>query len=111
MTMEKIAICHLNGRVAPRYDHTDEFLLVTIRNGKEIVERKIAGIVTAQSSDLAEQLHMLNITVLICGGVRLSLQNTLKKSGILLIDNVIGNVDDVLTWYMEGRLSAGDVVS
>jgi predicted Fe-Mo cluster-binding NifX family protein len=111
MTMEKIAICHLNGRVAPRYDHTDEFLLVTIRNGKEILERKITGFLAVRSSDLAEQLNILNVTVLICGGVRVALQNTLKKNGILLIDNVIGNVDDVLTWYMDGRLSAGDVVS
>lgn len=109
--MEKIAICHLNGRVAPRYDHTDEFLLVTIRNGKEILERKITGFLAVRSSDLAEQLNILNVTVLICGGVRVALQNTLKKNGILLIDNVIGNVDDVLTWYMDGRLSAGDVVS
>jgi predicted Fe-Mo cluster-binding NifX family protein len=111
MTMEKIAICHLNGRVAPRYDHTDEFLLVTIRNGKEILERKITGFLAVRSSELAEQLNILNVTVLICGGVRVALQNTLKKNGILLIDNVIGNVDDVLTWYMDGRLSAGDVVS
>lgn len=109
--MEKIAICHLNGRVAPRYDHTDEFLLVTIRNGKEIVGRKIAGIVAVPSSDLAEQLHILNVTVLICGGIRVALQNTLKKNGILLIDNVIGNMDDVLARYMDGHLSPGDVVS
>lgn len=110
--MEKVAICHLNGRVAPRYDLTDEFVIVTIRhNEKEIVDKKVTGIVALQTSELAEQLHNLNVTVLICGGVRVALQNTLKKNGILLIDNVIGNVDDVLTWYMEGRLSPGDVVS
>lgn len=109
--METIAVCHLNGRVAPRYDHTDEFLIVTIRDGKEIVKKKIAGIVVMQSSDLAAQLHSFNVTVLICGGVPVALQNSLRKNGILLIDNVIGNVDDVLAWYMEGNLSPGDVVS
>lgn len=109
--MEKIAICHLNGRVAPRYDRTDEFLLVTIRDGKEIVKKKIAGVVAMQSSDLAAQLHIFNVTVLICGGVPVALQNTLRKNGILLIDNVIGNVDDVLAGYMNGHLSPGDVVS
>jgi len=35
--MEKVAICYLNGRIAPRYDYTNEFLIVTIRDGKEIV--------------------------------------------------------------------------
>jgi predicted Fe-Mo cluster-binding NifX family protein len=109
--MEKIAICHLNGRVAPRYDRTDEFLFVTICDGKEIVKKKVAGVVAMQPTDFAAQLHLFNVTVLICGGVPVALQNTLRKNGILLIDNVIGNVEDVLAWYMEGRLSAGDVVS
>jgi predicted Fe-Mo cluster-binding NifX family protein len=109
--MENIAICHLNGRVAPRYDLTDEFLLITIRDKKEIVKKKIAGIIAMKSSDLAAQLHTFNVTVLICGGVPVALQNTLRKNGILLIDNVIGNVNDVLAWYMEGHLSSGDVVS
>jgi len=109
--MEKIAICYLSGRIAPRYDYTNEFLLVTIRDGKEIVEKKFTAIDAVRSSELAAQLHSLSVSVLICGGIRVALQNTLKKNEILLIDNVIGNVDDVLTCYMEGRLSPGDVLS
>lgn len=109
--MEKIAVCHLKGRVAPRYDLTQEFFIVTINKRKEIVERMVVGITEVEPLELAGEIQRLKVSALICGGVREDWRRTLKKNGILLIDNVIGKVEDVLNLYLKGELRRGDVVS
>jgi len=109
--MKTIAICHLKGRVAPRYDNTNEFLVVTVNERNDIVAEKIFTVAAVKPAEFADELHRLKVNVLICGGVQEDWQTVLRRNDILLIDNVIGNIDDILERYLQNQLRRGEVVS
>lgn len=104
----KIAVCQLNDRVAPRIDQCPELVLVTIDDPEAVREKKVFPIATLKPKEVADLLHRLNVKALICGGLKEDYQQALKKLDIQLIDNVIGDVEDVLTRYLEGRLYRGN---
>ncbi len=109
--MKKIAVCQLNGRVSPRFNHSAELLMVTVNHFRKIKERRVISTATLNPSELAALLVLNQVEILICGGVRKDCQQILRKRSIQLIDNVIGNVDDVLLSCIEGRLQPGDVIN
>jgi predicted Fe-Mo cluster-binding NifX family protein len=104
----KIAVCQLNDRVAPRLDQCPELVLVTMDDPEAVREKKVLPIATLKPKEVADLLGRLNVKTLICGGVKEDYQKALKKLDIQLIDNVIGDVEDVLTRYIEGRLYRGN---
>jgi len=109
--MRKIAVCQLRGRVSPRFNHSAELLMVTLNHSRVIEERRVISTATLNPSELTALLALHQVEILICGGVRKDCQQMLRKSSIRLIDNVIGNVDDVLLSCIEGRLHPGDVIN
>lgn len=109
--MKKIAVCQFNGRVSPRFNHSAEVVMVTMDHSGFIEKRQVIFTATLNPIDLAALLVLHQIETLICGGVRKDCQQILQKNNIELIDNVIGNVDDVLRLYREGNLRGGDVVN
>ena len=48
---------------------------------------------------------------MICGGAKKECQCHLQEHNIRFIDNVIGNVEDVIARYLEGALRSGDVIN
>jgi predicted Fe-Mo cluster-binding NifX family protein len=104
----KIAVCQLNDRVAPRLDQCPELVLVTMVDPGAVKEKKVFPITTLKPREVADLLSRLQVKTLICGGVREDYQQALKKLDIQLIDNVIGDVEDVLMRYVEGKLSRGN---
>ena len=52
----------------------------------------------------AERVKAMSLNVLICGGVSWPLEQALVSSGIQVIPDVCGNVDEVLRAYLAGRL-------
>ncbi len=109
--MKKIAICQFNGRVSPRFDHSAELVMVTMDHSGSIEKREVIFTAALNPGDLAALLALHRIETLICGGVRKDCQQMLRKNNIQLIDNVIGDVDDVLHLYQKGDLRRGDVVN
>lgn len=108
--MKTIAICHLRGRVAPRCDFTEEFLIVTFNNEGSIIEKKVLIAATLKPSELAKQLSHQYVEVLICGGVKEDWQEILRKNNIQVIDNVIGDVEKVFIRYTEDKLRPGNTI-
>jgi len=104
----KVAVCQLNERVAPRFDQSPELVLVTIESGGAVREKKVLPIGTLKPKEVADLLSRLDVQTLICGGVKEDSQQALKKSHIELIDNVIGNVEDILIRYSKGKLNPGN---
>jgi len=109
--MKKIAICQFNGRVSPRFNHSAEVVMVTMDHSGLVEKKQVIFTATLNPSDLATLLGLHQIETLICGGVKKDCQQILQKNNIELIDNVIGNVDDVLRLYQKGELHRGDVVN
>lgn len=104
----KVAVCQLNERVAPRFDQCPELVLVTLESAGAVKEKKILPIGTLKPNEVADLLNRLQVKTLICGGVKEDSQQALKNYGIHLIDNVIGNVEDILKRYSKGRLNPGN---
>jgi len=106
----KLAVCQLNERIAPRFDQCPELVLVTLDTSGAAKEKKVLPIANLKPQEVADLLSRLDVTTLICGGVKEESQQALKKFNIALIDNVIGDVQDVLIRYSKGKLSRGNTV-
>jgi len=104
----KVAVCQLDDRVAPRFDRCPEVLLVTIDSSGAFKEKRILPVDNLKPKEVADLLSRLHVNTLICGGVKEDSQQALKKSDIELIDNVIGNVGDILIRYSKGKLNPGN---
>jgi predicted Fe-Mo cluster-binding NifX family protein len=108
MIRGNIGVCQLNDRVAPRLDQCPELLLVTAEVPGAVKEKRVFPIATLKPREMADLLERLQVKTLICGGVREDYQQALKKLDIQLIDNVIGDVEDVLARYFKGKLNRGN---
>lgn len=104
----KVAVCQLNNRVAPRFDQCPELVLVTIDPSGAFREKRVLPVGTLKPKEVADLLTRLQVSTVICGGVKEDSQQALRKSAIELIDNVIGDVEDILKRYSEGKLNRGN---
>jgi len=109
--MKKVAVCQLNGRVAPRYDFAGELAVFTIDGGRTIVDKQVIPVHNMSSADLADLLNRLGVDLLICGGAKGESQLQLRRHHIRFIDNVIGSVDDALALHLAGVLRRGHVIN
>jgi len=106
----KIGICQFKDRVAPRYNHSTEIIIVTLNSKNKVREKKMITVGRLQPPGLTQLLANHNIKTLICGGIEEEYQQALKEKNVLLIGNIIGVVDKVLNRFIEGNLHEGDIV-
>jgi predicted Fe-Mo cluster-binding NifX family protein len=109
--MKKVAVCQLKGRIAPRYDFATEFAVFAIDGDGRIVERWTVHASDMNSAEQTVMLGRLGVELVICGGAKKECQCHLQEHNIRFIDNVIGNVEDVIARYLEGALRRGDVIN
>jgi len=105
----KLALCTHNSRIAPKYYDATALVLVTIHNGT-VEHRRDIAVETLTPDELCTLVRHMKVDVVICGGIRKDYQEKLKEASIELIYNVIGNVDDVVKKFLEGRLYTGEIV-
>ncbi len=102
----RIALCLLKDRIAPRYDRSERILLVTIHD-LERQERELVPVGRHKPEEVCKMLVDRNIGTLICGGVTDECRARLERSGIRILDNVIGSVDGVIAVFLGGHLVSG----
>jgi len=68
-------------------------------------------IASLKPSGLVELLKGMKVRLVICGGIKKEWQQMLKSNNIQFIENVIGNVDDVVKSYLDGTLHANTVIN
>jgi hypothetical protein len=83
-------------------------VLVTIDDDGRVQEKKVFPTETLKPKEVVDLLGRLEVTTLICGGVKEDSQQALRRVKIQFIDNIIGNVDDILIRYLEGKLKRGN---
>jgi hypothetical protein len=109
--MKRVDVCQLIGRIAPRYDFATEFAVFAIDNDGRVLERWTVSSSGMSSAEQTAMLSRLGVEVVICGGAKKECQCHMAEHNIGFIDNVIGNVDDVIACYLEGTLHCGDVIN
>ena len=100
----KVGIPTWNGRISPVFDVARRLLVADIEDGKEI-GREERAIEEMQPALRAKRLLDLGVSVLVCGAVSGSLEQMLLSSGVRVIPQICGLVEDVLQAFVADRLT------
>jgi predicted Fe-Mo cluster-binding NifX family protein len=101
----KIAIPLFNSRVSPRFDFAAKLLVVTIVDGK-ITDRQEFSLANLNPIKRTSLLHELRVQLMLCGGISCFAERFIKAYGIEVIPLVQGEVEEVLTLFVNGNLSS-----
>jgi predicted Fe-Mo cluster-binding NifX family protein len=100
----KIAIPKWHGRVSPVFDVASHVLIVEVVNGQE-KNRAQASLSTEDPLERAKSLAMLGVEILICSRVSITVEMALASQGIKVLQNICGEVEEVLEAYTDGSLN------
>ena len=103
----KIAIAHQNGQVADGNACT-EYLIVTVENGQP-TGKELAHASGTGSTAMLTFLGMMQVDVLICGALGVSMRNALEMIGILLVPGVTGPAEEAAAKFIVGESRATPV--
>jgi len=105
--MKRIAIPIFGDRISNRLDCSENILLVSIEEG-EIKKRETIRLLQTNQSVKLSTLVDLGMDVLICNGITKFYSRRLSESNIRIIPWISGEVEEVLGWYLEGKLISKD---
>lgn len=99
----KIAVTYENGNIFQHFGHTQEFKVYEVENGK-ILSSQVVDTNGQGHGALAGVLNVLQVDVLICGGIGGGAQAALADAGIRLYGGVSGNADAAVESLLAGTL-------
>ena len=102
----KIAIPRVGEAVAPRLEYSATVAIVTVENGR-VVDRLDFPIRSDESLDRIRLLRDQQVDIIICGGVQDVFEDMLRASGFEVISWVSGNIEDLLSLFLKGKLVTG----
>ncbi len=94
----KIAVTYENGQVFQHFGHTKQFKIYTAEDG-QIIAGNVINTLGSGHGALAGLLSMLNVDVLICGGIGGGAQ-----AGIRIFGGVSGDADKAAESFVQGTL-------
>jgi predicted Fe-Mo cluster-binding NifX family protein len=103
-TLMRVAIPQWQGRVSPVFDVAANLLLIEIDHRREIGRQEIA-LTTTDPTRRARQVAQLPADVLICGAISWPLELALRSSGVRVIPQICGQVDEVVRSFLLGDLA------
>ncbi len=99
----RVAVTYKDGQIFQHFGHTEQFKIYEVENGfvakSEVVDTNGSG-----HGALAELLSALKVETLICGGIGGGAKNALADAGIQLFGGCVGNADDAVNAFIEGKL-------
>lgn len=101
----KVAIPLFNSRVSPRFDFAAKLLVVTITDGK-ITDRQEFSLANLNPIKRTSLLCELRVQFMLCGGISCFAERCIKAHGIEVVPLVQGEVDEVLTLFINDNLSS-----
>jgi len=105
----KIAIPVFHTKISPRFDSTQEFILLEI-DQSGVVEREHLSTRGWPLAAKVKQLVKSGVDILICGGIdRESLQH-LSFNGLKVYSWVTGEVEDAITCFLDHGLESGIIL-
>ena len=100
----RIAIAHWQDHISPVLDVSDRLLLIDIEEGREL-KREDNVLNCRGPFERAREVYRLGVQVLLCGAVSRPLETALVSSGVRVIGFICGDLEDVLSAYLNGRLT------
>ena len=102
----KVAIPRFEEKVAPCFEYSATIAIFTIE-GKKIVEQIDFTLQSRNAFDRVRLLRDQGVDTLICGGVQDRFEDLIEATGIHILSWVSGDVEDLLTQFLGGTLTAG----
>ncbi|HPQ71590.1 MAG TPA: NifB/NifX family molybdenum-iron cluster-binding protein [bacterium] len=100
----RIAIATFQTRISPRFDCANTVWLVDLEGENEVARTELSLMQTPPPARAA-LLRSHDVAVLLCGGVRRCDYFDLLDQGIEVIAGLMGEAQDMLTAYRQGRLN------
>lgn len=100
----KIAIPESSGNVCTVLDFSKWLLVVEFKDSDELSRERIF-LKKRSLINIAEEIKMLDIQVIICGAVSNSLAKIISGYGIKIISQIKGKIEEVLKAYISGNLN------
>ena len=101
-----VALAHWQDRISPVFDVARNLLTVKVEDGRE-VRRDEMLLGEDDLLERASQVSRLGVDVLICGAISWPLEMALFAAGVGIVAQTCGNVEDVLTAFVTGKLTDG----
>ena len=99
----KIAVTYQNGQIFQHFGHTQQFKVYEVADNK-VLSAAVVDTGSSGHGTLAGVLNMLNVDVLICGGIGGGAQMALAQAGIRLFGGVSGDADAAVESLLAGTL-------
>jgi predicted Fe-Mo cluster-binding NifX family protein len=99
----KVAIPTWRDRVSPVFDVAQHLLLIELTDVAQ-VSRQEVWLHEAEPARRVRRLEDLHVQTLICCAVSQPLKAALVSTGIKVIDQVCGNVEEIVVAYRNGTL-------
>lgn len=105
----KIAIPVFQTKISPRFDSTQDFILLQIEQSNVMKREKLPTKGWPLSAKI-NQLVDLGVDTLICGGIDLESMQQLKYKGIKVYSWITGEVEDAVTRFLNQGLESGVIL-
>lgn len=102
----RIAVPTHEGRVSPVCDVARRFVIVETDGNREVARSEVV-LDPASVTDRARHITSLRWDVLICGAISRPLEAMLAASGMRVIANTCGPVQDVVAAFLSGDIARG----
>jgi predicted Fe-Mo cluster-binding NifX family protein len=99
----KIAIPIWEDKVSPVFDTALRLLVVEVK-GKKEASRFIYYIGDEDLTRRCQHIRTLNVDILICGAISYIFLKMLQSSGLEVIQQISGQVEEVLKAYLKGNI-------
>jgi predicted Fe-Mo cluster-binding NifX family protein len=105
----KIAIPVFQTKISPRFDSTQDFILLQIEQSN-VMKRDTLHTGGWSLSAKINQLVLLGVDTLICGGIDLASMQQLNFNGIKIYSWITGEVEDAVTCFLNQGLESGIIL-
>ena len=99
----RIAVTYQNGMIFQHFGHTEQFKVYEVEDGK-IIASQVVDTNGSGHGALAGVLNVLQVDILICGGIGGGAQMALASAGIRLFGGVSGSADAAVEALLSGTL-------
>ncbi len=102
--MDKVAFAYWGNRIAPVFDIAQQIKILDVESGR-IVREYQETFPDSLPSHKAVRLAELGISTLVCGAVSGPVLDLIEAYGILVISFVAGDVREVISAWLTGRIN------
>ena len=99
----KIALPVWSGRISPVFDTAQQVIVVEAERDRTL-RRTEESVGDQTPAGKVRRLAALGVGVLVCGGISRPVAALVETSGIQLVPWIAGEVEEVLTAFIQGRL-------